>query len=315
MPYNNVMSRDDVSALIPEELSEAMLSGAIDESIALSKFTRLPVRRNQARLPVLSALPTAYFVEGDTGLKQTSEANWANKYLNVEEIAVILPIPESVLEDTDTPIWDEVLPLCSQAIGRTADAAIFFGTDSPANWPADILTAVTAASNTATLETNTAAEGGIVGDNSDMLGLIEDGGFAASEGLASIAIRGRVRQARNSQGDRFGEVAISKDAVEIDGVTYVHALKGMWPTASGSPAAFAFDPAEFVCGLRQDIRFKVLTEAIIQDNSGNTMYNLAQQDMVALRMTMRLGWQVSNRINYQEPTEASRYPAGALLLP
>ena len=27
--------------------------------------------------PVLSALPVAYFVNGDTGLKQTTEAAWA----------------------------------------------------------------------------------------------------------------------------------------------------------------------------------------------------------------------------------------------
>jgi hypothetical protein len=35
--------------------------------------------------------------------------------------------------------------------------------------------------------------------------------------------------------------------------------------------------------------------------------------MVAMRMTMRVGWQVSNAINYDQAVEASRYPAATLL--
>jgi hypothetical protein len=37
--------------------------------------------------------------------------------------------------------------------------------------------------------------------------------------------------------------------------------------------------------------------------------------MVAMRMVMRAGWQVSNAINYDQPTEALRYPAGVLRAP
>jgi hypothetical protein len=44
------------------------------------------------------------------------------------------------------------------------------------------------------------------------------------------------------------------------------------------------------------------------------VYNLAQQDMVALRAVMRIGWQVPNPINRVEETEANRYPF-ALLIP
>jgi hypothetical protein len=52
---------------------------------------------------------------------------------------------------------------------------------------------------------------------------------------------------------------------------------------------------------------------VIQDNTGAIVYNLAQQDMSALRLTLRVGWQVANTINYDQPVEASRYPAGVLL--
>ena len=95
---------------------------------------RIPVARNQTRFPVLSALPTAYFVSGDTGLKQTTEAAWDNKYLYVEEIATIVPIPEAVLDDAGFDVWGSIQPLMEAAIARTLDAAVIFGTNAPTTW-------------------------------------------------------------------------------------------------------------------------------------------------------------------------------------
>ena len=65
-------NRTDASPLIPEEVSNAMLTELNAKSFALNNFTNLPVSRSQTRFPVLSALPSAYWVNGDTGQKQTT---------------------------------------------------------------------------------------------------------------------------------------------------------------------------------------------------------------------------------------------------
>jgi hypothetical protein len=37
--------------------------------------------------------------------------------------------------------------------------------------------------------------------------------------------------------------------------------------------------------------------------------------MTAIRLTFRIGWQVANTINNDQPTEASRYPVARIDLP
>ena len=62
----------------------------------------------------------------------------------------------------------------------------------------------------------------------------------------------------------------------------------------------------------QDVTYKVLDQAVIQDPSdGSILYNLAQEDMVALRVVMRLGWEIPNPVNALNETE-TRFPFASL---
>jgi hypothetical protein len=318
VPLNDIIDRAGAEALMPEDVSNAMLTNLSERaegSAVLQTFNRVPVARGQTRFPVLQALPIAYWVNGDTGQKQTTEVSWDNKFLDIEELAVIVPIPENVLDDSSIPIWEQVQPLCEEAAARLIDTAVYFGANAPANFPDDVVTSAIAAGNVVARGTNDAAHGGIVGDHSAVLTALEDDGFDATGGVATRRIRGPVRQARNVQGDRFGEIAIDKDGVEIDGVRYMHTMRGLWPVGASQAELIATDGTQFVVGVRQDITWKFLDQAVIQDAQGNIVYNLPQQDMVAMRMKMRLGWQVANTINYDQPVEGSRYPAAVLRSP
>jgi hypothetical protein len=100
----------------------------------------------------------------------------------------------------------------------------------------------------------------------------------------------------------------------LDGMAITYPMRGLWPTTGGSvsPRAIFLQRDQFVVGVRQDITFKLFTEGVIQDDTGAIVYNLMQQDMSAMRVTFRVGWQVANVINYDQATEANRYPAASL---
>lgn len=312
MAYTNLTSRTDAAALIPEDVTNDIITKLPDESAALQMFRRAPnMSRKQRRLPVLSALPVAYFVNGDTGLKQTTEVNWANKYLEAEEIAVIVPVPEAVIDDADFDIWGEARPLIVEAIGRTLDAAIFFGTNKPSTWPSSIISIASGASNTYNRGTNNAAAGGIAEDINQVYSLVEVDGFDVNGVAANRAYRGRLRGARNSQGDLHPEVNPS----EAYGEKITYPMRGLWPSGTGSVELIAGDFSQGILAIRQDITWKILSEAVIQDNTGAIVYNLAQQDMVAMRVVFRAAFQVSNIVNFDQPVEANRSPWATLLAP
>ena len=316
MPYDSLTNRTDVDALIPEDVSQAFREALQHQSAVLNLFRRIPVGSSQTRFPILSALPIAYWVNGDTGLKQTTEMAWTDKFMNIEELAVIFPIPEAVIDDSGTPIWNEAQPYMVQAAGMLLDASVFFGTSAPASFPTNIVAAAVAAGNVVARGTTaTAALGGFAGDWDLLLGTLEADGYMPTGGISNITMRGFARAARNTEGERYSEFTITTDYVEKDGVRVVHPMEGQWPSGASAAETIILNRNQFVVGVRQDFTWKFLDQAVIQDNTGAIVFNLAQQDMVAMRMKMRVGWQVANTINRQQPVEANRYPAAVMRTP
>jgi HK97 family phage major capsid protein len=309
--HDNLIERGGAQALMPEDVTREIVQGVVEYSSIMSLATRAPnMPRAQRRIPVLSTLPQAYFVNGDTGLKQTSEQAWDNKFLDAEELAVIIPIPEAVLDDTDYDIWNEVKPRIMEAMGIAFDAAVMFGVNAPAAWPVNLLASATAAGNVVAL--------GAIGDLYDdlldtggVISLVEADGYMATGHVAAMGMRGRYRGLRDLQGQPLFKTGIQgPTSYELDGAPVFFPKNGAFNPALALQMSGDFK--QIIYAMRQEITYKILTEAVIQDNAGNIVYNLAQQDMVALRAVMRLAWQVPNPINRLQPNEALRFPIGIL---
>ena len=105
----NIIDRTGAESLIPIQESNEIIQGVVTQSAVLQRGRKLPnMTSRQYKMPVLDMLPIAYFVNGDTGQKKTTKQAWDKKFITAEEIAVIVPIPEAVLDDSDYDIWAEV---------------------------------------------------------------------------------------------------------------------------------------------------------------------------------------------------------------
>lgn len=313
MPYNNVTDAGDVGKAIPEQTATEILKNIPEQSAALSLFRSIPLSTRTFNQPVLSSLPMAYFVNGDTGLKQTTELAWANKVMTVEELAVIVPVPQNVIDDMSFDIWSEIRPNIEEAIGRALDAAIFFGVNKPASWPTDIVAAATAAGNQVIqLAADTAVN--TVDRISDLWAEVEEDGYDVNGMIAPRTMRGTFRKFRDSTGQKLMDFVNNT----YEGVDVNFTMNGLWPaTGDLDPRIIAGDFTRGIIGVRKDITYELFREGVITDNSTppQIIFNLMQQDMVAMRVTARFAWQVANPINYSQSVEANRYPFAVLRSP
>lgn len=311
-PANTLITgRTDAAPLIPEDVQQQIQQDTVQQSAALQLFNRVNLSTKTLRMPVLSTLPVAYFVNGDTGMKYTTKVAWENRYLNVEEIAVLVPIPENVLDDSEFDMWGNITPLVTQAVGRALDAAIFFGVDKPASWPAAIVPDAVAKGNFRAIGTAGAAAGGLSEDINQLMGMVEADGYEVTGAIARTGMRVRIRGARDTTGQKLLDVSNNT----IEGAALQFVMNGLWPvSASGVTGADAIvgDFGQGIIGVRSDIDMKFLSEAVIQNPDGTIALNLAQQDAVALRVKARYAWQTANPINYDQPNPALRYPFGVL---
>lgn len=307
---NNVITRNDAEALIPIESSKEIITAVQHESTTLSLMRKLPnMSSKQTKLPVLSALPVAGFVDGDTGLKAVSSAAWSNKFITAEEIAVIIPIPEAVLDDAEYDIWEELKPSVISAFGKVIDGAVLYSTDKPTTWPEGIVLDAIAKNKTIAYGTGIdAAE-----DISDVMGLVEADGFDVTGFVGEVGLKATLRGLRDKNGGLIFAPSLQANTPSTLYAQPINYVKNSsWDSTKAK--LVAGDWSQAVYAMRQDMTYKILDQAVISDASGKIIYNLAQQDMVALRCKMRLGWQLPNPVTQLNGT-SSRYPFAVLTPP
>lgn len=296
MADTNIISRDNLAGLIPQQEINGIMQGAIENSAVLRLGTRLPNMTSKTQsINVLDMLPTSYFVNGDTGFKQTSAMAWKQKRLYAEEVAVIIPIPEAVLNDANYDIWGQVRPRISEAFGRVIDRAVLFGVNKPDTWRKSILQTATDAGAVVTAGTGASADlyQEILGVDG-LIAKVEEAGYYPTNILSDISMRAKLRGLVDANKNPIFMTTMQQSAnYALDGTPLDFPMNGAWDKTQA--LMIAGDFKELVYSIRQDITFKVLTEATIVDpQTREVVYALAQQDMVALRAVMRLGWEIPN---------------------
>lgn len=303
--FSNIIGSADVSdAMLPDQIIDEIIKSAPQQSAILSRVRHIPMSTKKAKQPVLNSLPMAYWVNGNPGLAQTTEADWKDAYITAEEIAAIVPIPRALLDDADVPLWEEVKPLLNEAVGGKVDAAGLFGTDKPESWPEGIVPAAIAAGNTVVRGTgkDLGVDIASLGEMLSLQGYAMDG-FASRPGM-----QWQLRGLRNAQGDPiYTQTLAGAPESGLYGWPLNEVGNGAWDQTKAE--IVGADWTKYVVGMRRDITYDIYKEGVISDENGKVVLNLMQQQCYALVVTARIGFACAKpktRLN-------GKYPAGVIL--
>lgn len=295
------IAKTDVEELIDTQVADEIFQGVVRESKALQIMNRLPnMTSDKTKLRVLDTLPVAYFVDESTnnGRKNITKMAWDKKMINAEELAVIVPIKENLLNDASIDIWAQVKPRLIEALGRKIDDAIFNGVGKPAGWRKGLIPSIIDA------QANVTEGQDFYSDINDAMVKVEESGYNVTGAIGGVGLKGKFRMLVDKNGQPI-------KGTEIDELPKVFVDNGTWDKTKATMIVGDFKQA--VYAIRQDVTYKVLDQAVIQDpTDGSIMYNLAQEDMLALRVVLRLGWEIPNPVNAENETSA-RFPFASIV--
>jgi HK97 family phage major capsid protein len=229
---------------------------------------------------------------------------WSGVTLEAEELAAFVPVPEAVVDDADFDLWEQVREGLAEAVGFALDQAVFAGTNKPASWPTALIPGAVAAGNTNVAD-STPEQGGAANDISETFDDVEDDGYDVTAIAATRAVRAALRKARDTSGQKLVDV---QSGAGLD-APIVYVPNGVF---DANTLAVVGDYTLAVLGLRQDMTYKLLDQAVITDDTGNIIFNLPQQDMLAMRVTFRAAFAVANPITRAVAGSGTPYPFAVL---
>ena len=293
--------------VIPVEYSTQILRGVIGRSKALELGYQLPkMRGNTLVLNVLNHLPVADWVANSSTPdgapeeireKPVSTLAWQGKEVVAKEIAVIVPVAINTLRDLQGNAIELVPELSELVIGafnQVIDSAVFFGYRSPYAGYNGIVSEATAAG--AVVNWNGQSGTSFYDAINAAMTYVENSGYYPDAILGGPTLNGAFRGGITNLG------VLSTDQGEIGALPRHIDLTGGFNTSSAFAIVGDFKRG-LVYSIREDMELRVLYEATIKD--GTQTYNLAQQDMVAFRFTMRLGFAIANPVNRVSGTLSS----------
>ena len=304
MPFNlnlqlfTMIGHSDVDPLIPEGEVKEIFKNLEKESQVFKLCRRLPnMSSDRTRIKVLDALPMVYWQGSSTARKKLTKAAWKNKFIYAEELAVIVPIAEQDVDDAEFDLWAAIKPALVEAVAKKIDGTVIFGgEDKPERFPDSLLDTAFARGYVR----EKGADEKIYDAISETMGLVEESGYSVNGLVAGPSIKKIFRGMTDTTGQ-----LITGD--EISALPRSIVENGAWD--SDKAIAMVGDFQQAVFSIRQDMNYKLLTEGVIQDPStGEILYNLGQDDMVALRVTFRFGWQLPNPVNRLAEEEEGRLP-------
>ena len=284
------VSPDDAKAgiTIPSELLAEIYRFIPDYGVARRNMRYLPFSGpgNERDITALAAAVNVYWT--GEGVKKTStQPKFSPVTQTLKKMAAICPLTEEIIEDSAIPLKSLLGELFAEAIGVEEDFQFLAGVGTP--W--------TGILNNASVNVTYQLTAGTANVHTDDLLNMKKGIPASARRNAKYYFNPDteilLQQLKDEQGRYILQQPTDSAPGKLWGNAYelTDALPAPDDVDAGDPWIIFGDFKKCaILGDKQQIRVKLLEEGTITDTDGQTTINLAEQDMVALRIVERAGY-------------------------
>lgn len=273
--------KDELTGFVPTPQATDIIKAVTRGSSILRMSKVEEMTSNKKKFNVLTDGPGAYWV-GEGERIQTSGAQWIHPEIEAKKLAVIIPVTKEKLQDSTINVFNELKPEIAEAFHTAIDAACLFGTNSP--FTTNIMKAITDHNMIVTDNSN------IDIAVSDAMALVEENGYDPNGFIGRIGVKNMLRKLRDANGSPAYVNGTTGDELYGRAIEFVR--NGAWDNTKADVITGEWKYS--IVGIRSGISYEILREATLQgtlDTDGKPL-SLAEQDMVAIKATMRLGYLV-----------------------
>lgn len=263
------------SITLPPDVAREIMQKTQTESAVMTLAQRIDLPGRGASINVITSDPAAAWV-GEGNAKPVSDPGLQTKVMTPYKLAVIVPFSEEFARDAQT-LYDALIARLPRALGEKFDNTVAGGGTAPGS-NFDTFAAATAQSTATDVydalvaaDTDIAAHGGILN------------GFAISP-----QARGVLLGAKDGNDRPLFINSVAEGAVPMILGAPTVLSKGMY--VSGTPAVLgiAGDWTQAMYGTVEGVRIDFSKDATLV--SGATTINLFQQNMLAVRAEIEIGF-------------------------
>lgn len=273
--------KDNLQGFVPTPTASEIIADVVRGSSVLRLSKVQPMESETQKFPVMTGGPGAYWV-GETERIQTSVATWIFPELVAKKIGVIVPCSKEKLEDATVDVFSAIRPYIAEAFYKAIDAACLFGTNSP--FAKSIYSVANDAGRVVAEGTNAKLDL----DISDVMALVENEGMDVNGFAAGYDLKNSLRKLRDGNGNQLFVSGVDQNTLYSQPIEF--SRNGAWDKTKARAIAGAWKYA--IVGIRDQIQYETLREATLQSvTMGDSKpLSLAENDMIAIKATMRLGF-------------------------
>ena len=273
--------KENLQGFVPTPIATDIIADVVRGSSVMRMSKVQPITSETQKFPVMTGGPGAYWV-GETERIQTSVATWIFPELVAKKIGVIVPCSREKLEDTTINVFGTIRPYIAEAFYKAIDAACLFGTNSP------FAKSIFGVANTAGRVIAEGTNDKLDLDISDVMALVEAEGMDVNGFVAGYDLKNSLRKLRDGNGNQLFVDGVDQRTLYAQPIEF--SRNDAWDKTKAR--AIAGDWKYAIVGLRDQIKYETLTEATLQSvtMSDGKPLSLAENDMVAIKATMRLGF-------------------------